>query len=163
MAKKAAKARMQTLKTGRCRSGFTLLELITVIFIISLLLAIVFPSFYGFGEKNLKTDARRIASVLRYLNDTAIATKETYFLKFDFDRDTLSWKDSDGERKEGFKTLSSVELQSKGEVKEGQIMILFSSLGIQENITVHLRDKDEEMAVTFNPISGRAKIMQSAK
>ncbi|MEW6214369.1 MAG: prepilin-type N-terminal cleavage/methylation domain-containing protein [Nitrospirota bacterium] len=166
MAKKAAKAKMQILRIGiyKCKSaGFTLLELIAVIFIISLLLAIVFPSFYGFGEKKLKADAGRIASMLRYLNDSAITTKETHFLKFDLDADTISWKDSDGEKTERFKGLLTLELQSKGEVKEGQVVIFFGSFGIQENITIHLRNEDEEMTVTFNPLSGRAKIMQSAK
>jgi type II secretion system protein H len=140
------------------KNGYTLIELTIVLFILALVLAMALPSFSGFGEKRLKTDARKIASLLRYINDSAISTKETHLLKFDLDRGGISWKDSEGEKQEVVKTLAALETQSKGEVKEGQIILSFGAMGMQENISVHLRDAEEEMTVIFNAISGRAKI-----
>ena len=163
MARKAAKGKMQILRTGRCRAGFTLLELIIVIFVISISLAVVFPSFYGFGEKEIKADARRIASVLRYLNDSALAKKDTYSLKFDLEENTVSWYGPDGGKTEKLKSLSSIEIQSKGEVKEGQVVIFFNPLGIEESIAIYLQDGEERMSVTLNSISGRVKIMHDER
>jgi general secretion pathway protein H len=142
-------------------AGFTLLELIVVIFVISLLLAILFPSFYGLEERGLVSDARKIASLLRYLNDDAISTKVTYPLKFDLEERTLSWKGPDGEKTEKFESLDSLRLPSKGELKEGQITVFFGPLGIQESIAIHLEDDEEKgMTVTLNSLSGRTKIME---
>jgi len=138
--------------------GFTLLELIVVIFIISLLAAVIFPSFSGLGENRLKSEAKKAASLLRYLNDSAIFTKETYSLKFDLQEGLISWKGPDGEKAEKIKSLAGIRLPSKGEVKEGQVTVFFGPLGIQENIEILLKDKGEGMRVTLNPVSGRVKI-----
>jgi general secretion pathway protein H len=140
------------------RRGFTLIELILVIFLISLIAAMALPSFYGLSANKLKSDARRIASLLRYLNDTAISTKETYSLKFDLGEGSLSWKDSGGKKTETFEDLVSLYLPSKGEMKEGQVTIFFGPLGIQELIAVRLRKEDKGMIVTLNPWSGRTKV-----
>ena len=85
MAKRAERARMPTLKIGICNNrGFTLLELVVIIFILSLVLAISFPSFSLQKDGKLKSEAGHIASILRYLNDSAISTKETYADKHKF-------------------------------------------------------------------------------
>jgi general secretion pathway protein H len=140
--------------------GFTLIELVVVLFIISLTAAIVFPSFYNLGERRITSDANRIASLLRYLNDTAIYTKETYSLKFDLKDGAISWKGPDGEKHEEIKSLSRMYLPSKGEINEGEVTLFFGPLGAAENIEVHLKDKERDMTVSFSPISGRAKISE---
>jgi general secretion pathway protein H len=121
-------------------------------------MAIVFPSLYGAEGMRLKSDAKSIASVLRYLNDSSIATKDSYSLIFDFGENTISWKGPDVEKTEQFKSLSSVELPSKGNVREGQVIVSFGPLGIQESLVVHLRQPGDAIMVTFNQVSGRATI-----
>ncbi len=148
---------MRTSQITICK-GFTLLELLVVICLVSLLMAIVFPSLYGAEGMRLKSDAKRIASVLRYLNDSSIATKGTYTLTFDFGENTISWKGPDAEKTEEFRSLSSVELPSKGNVSEGQVSVSFGPLGIQENLVVHLRQSGDTIMVAFNQLSGRATI-----
>lgn len=143
---------------ARRSSGYTLLELVAVVFIISLLTAIAIPSFFSSGDSGLKSDARKMASLLRYLNDSSIYTKKTFSLAFDLQEDSISWHGPDGDKTEKIKSLSSVALQSKGEVKEGQVTVFFGPLGINENISVHLKGDKKGMTVTLNAISGRAKI-----
>ena len=143
------------------RTGYTLLELIVVIFLLSLLAAVIFPSMRGLGEKDVTSEAKKTASLLRYLNDSAIYTKQTYFLKFDLGEGLISWKGPDGERAEKMKTLAGVRLPSKGEVKEGQVTVFFGPLGIRENIEISLKDKNESMRVMLNPVSGRVKIVKN--
>jgi prepilin-type N-terminal cleavage/methylation domain-containing protein len=139
------------------RLGFTLLELAVVVFIISLMASLVFPAFYSSGNR-LRSDARKMASLLRYLNDNAISTKETYPLKFDLEEGELSWKGPDGEKSEKVRSLAGVDLQSKGELKKGEVTVFFSPLGIREYMALHLREDDKEMTVSINPVSGRVKV-----
>lgn len=154
---------MQILQAGTCNkqkrpSGFTLLELIIVIFIISLLSAIVLPSFYRLGTDSLKTDAKKLASLIRYLNDSAIYSKQTYTLKFDLQDRSLSWNGPDGDKTEKFKDLAGLNLPSKGMVKEGQVTVMFGPLGLQENLDILLSNGGKEFKVLFNSLSGRIKI-----
>jgi prepilin-type N-terminal cleavage/methylation domain-containing protein len=143
------------------RTGFTLLEMVVAVFIISLFVAMVIPSFYKAGESRLNADARKTAALLRYLNDSAIYTKETYPLTFDIQDRRITWKGPDGEKTEDMKSLTGVTLPSKGEVTEGSVTVFFGPLGLSENVDVHLRVEDDMMTVTFNPISGRALIKQN--
>ncbi len=136
------------------------MELAVVLFIVSLLAALVFPSFYGIGEKKISTEAGKIASLIRYLNDSAIYTKETYSLSFDLNGKTMSWKGPDGERHEDVKNLYSLALPSKGEIREGEATIFFGPLGAAENIDVRLKGREKGVTVTFSPISGRARISE---
>jgi len=145
---------------GQKVKGYTLLELLVVVFIISLLSAIILPSFFTTGENRLKSEARKMASLLRYLNDSSMSGKETLSLKFDIQEGTIQWRGPDGEKTERLPDLASVELQSKGEIKEGQVTVFFGPLGINENIAVHLKEDKKGITVTLNAISGRARITE---
>lgn len=156
---------MRTSRTGISRHGhgFTLLELILVIFIISLFAALVYPSFSGFTESQLRADARKTASLLRYLNDSAIARKEQYALSFDFRDSALSWKGPEGDKKERLRTLASLTIPSRGLVHDGSVKVFFGPLGAQEQIEVLLRQGDDRLRVTFTPLSGRTKIHEEKR
>lgn len=157
MGKKAAKGRMRTSRIIICK-GFTLLELLVVLCIVSIVTALIFPSLYRTEAMHVKSDAKRIASVLRYLNDSSIATKNSYSMTFDFGENTISWKDPDGEKTEEFEDLTAVELPSKGNIHAGQVTIFFGPLGIQESLAVHLGKPGDAMLVQFNQLSGRATV-----
>jgi general secretion pathway protein H len=143
-------------------SGFTLLELAAVVFIISMIAALVFPAFFGTDNK-IKAEARKTASLLRYLNDNAISTKSTYPLKFNLQEGVLSWQGLDGEKTEKLQSLVSLTLTSKGTIREGEVTVFFGPLGIQENLAVNLRNEDRDMAVSINPVSGRVKITEGGQ
>lgn len=143
--------------------GFTLLEIVVVIFIVSLALAIVFPSFTGIGESRIKSEARRLASVIRYLNDTSISTKETVAMKFNFRDKALSYKARDEEKTEKFDSVSNIEVQSKGLVSDGEVIIFFGTSGAQESFKLHLKDDKSAMEITMNAMNGKVKIIQNEK
>ena len=145
------------------RGGFTLLELMMVIFIISVVLALSLPTFTGMGENKIVSDAKRIASILRYLNDSALSTKESLTLRVDLRDKVIGYNGPEGEKSERIDSLSGVELQSRGMVTEGELLVFFSPLGAQENITIHLGDEGSPIAVALNSMNGRVKIIQNAK
>lgn len=145
------------------RAGFAFLELIVVVFILSLLAAVVLPSFRSAGGGAARAEAKRMASVLSYLNDTAIATKEACSLKIDLNNGSVSWKGPGLDKEETFKHLNGVELQSRGRLSRGEITVFFGPLGIRESIAVHVGDDNERMSVELNQVSGRTRIVQNAK
>lgn len=154
----------ERLRVHYCRrDGFTLLELMLVIFIVSVVLALSLPTFTGMGENKIVSDAKRIASILRYLNDSALSTKESLTLRVGFKNKVIGYNGPEGEKSERFDSLSGVELQSRGNVTEGELLVFFSPLGAQENITMHLGDEGSAVAVMLNSMNGRVKIIQSAK
>jgi Tfp pilus assembly protein FimT len=160
MAKRAERARMPTLKIGICNNkAFTLLELVVIIFILSLVIAISFPSFSLQKDGKLKSEAGHIASILRYLNDSAISMKETYALNVNFKEKTLRYKGPEGEKVERLDSLSRITMQSKGNVSDGEVTVLLSPAGAGENFSIHLTGVESSMAVVFNALSGRVKVL----
>jgi general secretion pathway protein H len=151
--------KMRISRTGTCNDrGFTLLELIVVLFVLSVIMAIVLPSLAGFGEGRLKSEAKEIASVLRYVNDSAASRKETFSMKFDLDKNLVSWKGPEGEKVKRFDDLTAVTAQSMGTVSKGEAIFFFGPFGINENLSVHVGRGNKNATITLNHLSGRVKI-----
>ena len=146
-----------------CDPGFTLLELIVVLFITSLIMAIVLPSFTGFGEGKLKSEAREMASLLRYMNDSAASRKETFLMRFDLDKNTVSWKGPDGEKARKLDDMTGVTTESTGPVSKGEVTVFFEPFGIRENLSVHMSRRNKDITITLNHLSGRVKIKDNEK
>jgi prepilin-type N-terminal cleavage/methylation domain-containing protein len=138
--------------------GVTLLELVVVLFIASLIMAIVLPTFAGFGEGKLKAEAREMASILRYMNDSAISRKETFSMRFDLDKNLVSWKGPEGEKTRKFDDMTGVTAQSKGMVSKGELIVFFEPLGIQENLSVHMSRGKKSVVISLNQLSGKVKV-----
>lgn len=105
------------------------------------------------------SDAKKIASILRYLNDTSISSKKSSHIGFDLGAGGISWRSPEGDRSEIFRSLSAVKLPSKGAVREGQVIVFFGPLGAEEDIAVFLRDDKTEVRVVLSRVSGRVKII----
>jgi prepilin-type N-terminal cleavage/methylation domain-containing protein len=149
-------------KTFSC-SGFTLLELIIVMFIISMMLAVTFPSFSALQAHKIKADAGRVASLLRCLNDSAISTKESRVMQVNIKQGTLHIRGPEGEKTEKIETLSGITLHSKGRISDGEVPLSFSPTGAGEHFTIHLIDKEASMDVSFNALSGRVKVSSNER
>ena len=151
---------MPTLKIGICNNkAFTLLELVVIIFILALVIAISFPSFSLQKDGKLKSEAGHIASILRYLNDSAISTKETYTVSINFKEKTLHYKGPEGENVERIDNLSRITMQSKGNVSDGEVTVFLSPAGASENFSIHLTGVESSVDVVFNALSGRVKVL----
>ncbi len=148
---------------GSFLKGFTLIELIVVIFIISLVTALVMPSFWDAGESSLKTETRRIANTMRYIYDEAINRKQTYL--FEINLDNESWRFEGKKESRRFLMKRKVEIKdvlvpSLGEVSRGKVTIAFGPLGPEEPIILHLLKDRLEYTIIFNHLNGRAKILE---
>jgi len=75
------------------RKGFTLLELLVVLVIISIMAAFVGPQVAGsMSTLTLKTAAKKVASSLRYARSQATSESRPYFVLFDTDKGRLTIK-----------------------------------------------------------------------
>ena len=159
MARKAEKGKMRISGTGTySKPGFTLLEIVVVLFIASLVMAIVLPSFAGFGESKLRSEAREMASILRYLNESAVSRKETFLIRFDLNKNMVNWQGPDGEKAKKFDDMTGVATQSKGMVSKGELIVFFEPFGIQENLSIHMSRGKKDMTISLNHLSGKVKI-----
>jgi general secretion pathway protein H len=147
----------------KVKAGFTLVELIIVIFIISLTAALVMPRLWVRGERALKSEAKRISNTLMYIYDEAAGKKQEYILKIDFNADTYSYESEKESRVFRMKDnirFRDIIIPSLGEVSIGEIIYKFGPMGPEEPVTLHLIKDDSEYTVIFNHITGRAKIYE---
>jgi len=159
MARKAEKGKMLISRAGiSSKQGFTLLEIVVVLFIVSLVMAVVLPSFAGFGESKLRSEAREMASILRYMNDSAVSRKETFLIRFDLEKNMVTWQGPDGEKTKKFDDMTGVTTQSNGMVSKGELIVFIEPLGIQENLSIHMRRGKKGVVITLNHLSGKVKI-----
>jgi len=143
--------------------GFTLLELLVVITIISIVIGLVMPSFFNIGRETLKAEARRLAGIIRYTYDTAVAQKRQYSLLIDIDRDR--WKISGGDDVEEGRLRDDVKIEdiivpSRGKIKEGEVAMTFTPLGLNEPLEIHLKEDKGQYSLIFNPYTGRVKVLE---
>jgi len=140
--------------------GFSFLELIVTLFLVSLVAAIVLPSFAGFGERKLKSEAREVASIMRFVHDSAVSRKESYWIKFDLGHNLIAWKSPEGEKMRRFQNMTSLSTQSTGTVSRGEVTIIIDPPGLKEDISVHMGMKDDNMIITLNHLSGKVRIKE---
>ena len=73
-------------------SGFTLIEMAVVIVIISLVAMLVLPLLPSTDAANLRTSARSLAAVVRYLGDRSVTTKNPYRMLLGLTDNTITVK-----------------------------------------------------------------------
>ncbi len=141
----------------RNRQGFVLIELLVVLFILALVAAVIMPVFTTPGD-TLRKESGQIASTIRALYETSQSKKIRSTIEFNMDEQKVRWKTDSKNGSAILRTLIGVELQARGLVKKGQLIIFLDPSGNNEHMTIYFEDDKERMNVTFNPISGRTKI-----
>ncbi len=161
MVNQGAKDTMQILSIGTYKKAFTLIELIVVIFIISITTALIMPSVWDTRERALKSEVKRIGNTLRYIYDEAVGKKETYLIKIDLDGNSWGFESKNKSRSFEMKEnvmFKDIIIPSLGEVSTGEVVLKFGPLGPEEPIILHLIKDKTEYTLVFNHLNGRAKI-----
>ena len=138
-------------RSERCRSGFTLIEIMVVMAIISMVMLLVIPRLPSSDQENLKISARTLASTLLYMQERAAPVGARYELAIDLGTDSVKILEISASGtikapsdplllksviKEGI-TVSDVRT-FLGKVNDGQLQLAIGS----EFITIHLRSPD---------------------
>ena len=154
------------------RKGFTLIELVVVIVILSLIGLISLPLLVHRIDGDDRTKLRRIAGTVKELYNEATLTRDVHELVFDLDRNSLqafrlrSVSDQVVEREPFRRTLEleplilqQIEVEGQGSFRSGQITVRVYPLGWMEQTRLLVRAaKGSEMELIFSPLTGTTRI-----
>lgn len=155
-------------------NGFTLIELIVVLFLLGIVAAIVLPKIF-WAEAALKADAGKVASLITYLAESSGSKRVYYRLIFSLEEGMMRVESSDGAgeyRELEDPRLKRVSLSDRvvfedisgpgGKAKGGEVSVEFTPSGSSAPFIVHLRSKNDATAysVVFNPYSSRATVAE---
>ena len=100
------------LGSNRDRAGFTLLEVLVVLVLVSVITAVVAPS-VGTGVQTLRlqSSARHVAAALRLARARAIRQQEVYMVSFDRERGQVTLASGDLDDQRSFDLPREVRLE----------------------------------------------------
>lgn len=138
-------------------NGFTLIELIVVISLVSIMLVFAVPRFHDTVlSDNTKTVSRWIILKVQSLKQRAVHDQKLYALHIDIDTDRL-WITNESMSEEEVEkallkafelpddiSLLDVEYPEKEKVSSGQADIFFYKKGYSDRALVHISNEDNE-------------------
>lgn len=127
------------------KKGFSLLELLVVLFIIGLAVSVVFPVLEkGLSSIRLKTSAREVAAALREARSLAVSKCERQVLNIDVDEGKY-WLNADAsDAHELAPNVRFLSVQVQGsEFREGKPGIVFFPLGNSSGGTITVSGERE--------------------
>jgi type II secretory pathway pseudopilin PulG len=154
----------------RSSSGFTILEIIIVLFLLVGLLGIVLPRISL--EENLGSVGRRMVGTVRSLQSLAMLTQKTVRLYVDMDRGVYWPVIQDGNQEKiptdaTWATPLSLPttirfsdiLVSQGKKESGKVDLFFYPTGRIDPATMHLVDaKNNILAIAIEPVTGAIRM-----
>ena len=150
--------------------GFTLMEIMVVLLILSLTMGLSIASIHGgFGGSDFKANLRRMHALFTDLRHQAMLDGKPHVLHLGLggpDR-TEYWREDTGrETAEGSKkplltgdtTLVGIKIGSNPRQDSGEVHIPFSSRGLVQTTRFYLQDKDQRTIVILQAFSPDLKV-----
>lgn len=158
-------------------AGFTLMELMVVIVLLSLVLAVTIPRLDLGGRVGAMEKAVRIFSAqLSARKRDAVVRQKAMYIVLDMDTQKVS-ADSDAPEKDNAKsgekkstgtpmpegvTITEVETADKGAERSGSVRIRVSREGYVEQAAIHLTEKDRRITLFFEPFLGEIRQVEGS-
>lgn len=147
--------------------GFTLLELLVVLFIITAVAFIAFPNFWS---ETAKDDKVTLASTLKSLREEAVTTKKEIFFTVDFRERRFRIKGAKGMPKDETRIIDMDEdetweifIPSRGTIKEGEVIVAFTPSVQEEFIALYLTKNGKDSTIVLNNLSGEVEIEEGKR
>lgn len=153
--------------------GFTLVEILVVLFLIALITSLIIPKLNFKRQKNLRSVGMKIASESRFLYWQSLSRQKVIRLYFDLERQKIYplQIEPDGEKKPvrssgrlswimppGIR-IDRIENLHQGKVDSGKTFIQYFPTGSVEPTTIHLSDRSERsLTLSVNTINGKVHI-----
>jgi general secretion pathway protein H len=154
-------------------SGFTLIEITIVLFILGLVALLVTPKLHRLVGGDARSASRELAGVVSSLVQDAVSSHTIYRLHYDLDADEFwitTLEPVGGVLEEGApigakRSLPSdvqfedVATSHQGLITSGTAFTQFFPSGAVTRTTIHLRDDDDaQYSLTVNPITGKVAV-----
>jgi type II secretory pathway pseudopilin PulG len=160
----------QGVKGVRASDGFTILEIIIVLFLLAGLLGIVLPRISL--DENLSSVGRRMVGTVRSLQSLAMSSQKTVRLYVDMDRGLYWPMILDGNQEKiptdptwatplNFPATIRVSdvLLSQGKKESGRVDLSFYPTGRIDPMTMHMMDtKNNILAIAIEPVTGAIRM-----
>ncbi len=164
---------VQIVTDNSLRNGFTLIELIVVVCLISIMLFFSLPRFQDavLSDSTKKTSLWIIGKV-RALKENAVSNQKLYTLHINIDTDRLwitnesmSEEELQNAELQGFELPDDVkaldvEYPYKGKISAGQADICFYKKGYSDKVLIHIKDDDEELSFLIEPFLSKVKLYE---
>lgn len=153
------------------KKGFTLIELIVVLVLISSVLVLALPRFSSDPEAYLVKDSERIAALLTYLSESSITGKSTIRIRFNIDEGFLTAESLEGDEFAPLKEQKARKIvlspgvrfldvsAPEGKLSRGEAIVIFAPSGVSGPFSVHL-EAGGTRTISFNPFSNSVKISE---
>jgi prepilin-type N-terminal cleavage/methylation domain-containing protein len=143
------------LKIADNRKGFTLIEMLMVIFLITLILGISAVLFSNsLPSQKAEAAAREIMAVFRQARSTAISAGRWQSVFVDIDKRQFGIEESGRKRDVPEGIAIRIIDPVKGNITEGGYRFVFSPAGVAEGGTVILSAGKKTIALDIDPIVG---------
>ncbi len=153
-------------------SGFTLVELIVVISIISVLLVFAFPMFQNFHFfSNSKSQAGKIARLLTDLKEKSLQENVDYFMHIDSDSGMV-WISDDSMDDESYDkakenpialsgnfSILDVEFAGVKDPGDKKYKIRFRKLGYSDFALIHILENENNLTLKIEPFLSSVQIL----
>ena len=159
---------MKRSPTGNSRRlpdrGFTLIELILVLIILSLAMAVTYPAMSrGRTAFHLRAVSRDVISSLRSARETAVTEQKVMIVTIDPETQKLTITDEVGEGARVFQPPSDVSIHGLNgageEVTNGLLTIRFLPNGSSEDAQVLVKSETgAALRIVLDPITGGAQV-----
>jgi prepilin-type N-terminal cleavage/methylation domain-containing protein len=160
-------------KEIRDTTGYTLIELTVVIFLMGILLSVTLPRIQDtILTDRFKTTTRQIINKIYELKNNAIRANKNYHLYFDLESNKY-WDEyddmTDDARAEAREKaapfpddvrIRDVWFKGSGKAVMGEVSIFFSRKGYIQPAVIHLRSEDDrEFTLILRPFLGKVEVL----
>jgi prepilin-type N-terminal cleavage/methylation domain-containing protein len=154
-------------------TGFTLIEMMVVMLLISIILAVAIPRFdSGFMQDSRKTTTRRIIQIIKGLRSKAIGEQKTYSLVLDLSNDrywtvndsldelTMAQAADSASRLPDDIHFSAVIFPNQEQIRSGKVEIQFHPGGYSDHALIHLQTDDaQRFTYLVQPLLPKLKVV----
>ena len=137
------------------QNGFTLVEMVVVICLVSILLVFVIPVFRDLGPDRHNTGkTASLVSLIRSLKHRSVLEKKDYFLTIDTrtDRVWVNRNEDDALIFDSDVRIQGVEIQAAGDHQgRDEITLAFYARGHSDRARIHLLEGEREVTLKIEP------------
>jgi general secretion pathway protein H len=152
------KSKIKNVKSRSTDTGFTLLEVIIVLFLISLVLGLSTIFFANIlPSSRLNATAREISATIRHARDLALINGEKQTMTINLDSRYYRLEGVSQKNIPSGITLKVID-PLLGEVYTGDYLLIFNATGAMEGGTIVLSTEKKTLSIQLDPIVGAAVI-----